>query len=306
MSKEHLAGWLPILMAVFPVMTAAQEPVFLSRADLVVVHVTVVDRSGGYVTDLPREAFSIIEDGVVQSIGHFSREDSPAVVGLVIDNSQSMLPNREAVIAAGLSFARASHPDDQIFTVNFNDRIWPGLPARLEVTSDHDVLRQALVSTYARGMTALYDAIAFAVRHVEDRPAQKKVLLLISDGADNASRTSLEEVLTLARHGDAVIYSIGLFNPHERHNGKNVLKQLARETGGLAFFPGNPDDLVPILEQIALEIRSGYTIGYQPSNAALDGSYRRLRVIVKPPKGIRIEVRARDGYLAAHGKVPPP
>jgi VWFA-related protein len=284
--------------------TPAQQPLFVSRADLVVVHATVVDRRGGYVTDLPREAFSILEDGVLQSIELFEQADAPAVVGLVIDNSQSMQPNRQAVIEAGLSFARASHPEDELFTVNFNDRIWPGLPARHAFTTDHEVLRQALLSTYARGMTALYDAIAYGVRHVESRAAQKKVLLVISDGADNASRTTLEEVLTLARHGDAVIYTVGLFNPLERHNGKNVLRQLARDTGGLAFFPDERDELVTILERIALEIRSGYTLGYQPSNAALDGSYRRLRVIVRPPKGTRIEVRARDGYLAAPSGTP--
>jgi VWFA-related protein len=153
-------------------------------------------------------------------------------------------------------------------------------------------------------MTALYDAIAFAVRRVEGRAAQKKVLLVISDGADNASRTTLDEVLTLARHGDAVIYSVGLFDPLERHGGRNVLRQLARETGGLSFFPQEPGDLVSILERVALEIRSGYTIGYHTANAALDGSYRRLRVVVRPPPGTRVDVRARDGYLAGHARVP--
>jgi VWFA-related protein len=301
MSKIRLAAVAVFLVALSPASFAQHGPSFSSRTDLVVVHVTVADRRGGYVTDLPAEAFSILEDGALQSVAMFSREDSPAVVGLVIDNSGSMQPNRESVIAAGLAFARASHPEDELFTVNFNDRIWPGLTAGHAFTRDHQELEQALLSTYARGRTALYDAITYAVDRVGDRAAQKKALIVISDGADNASRTTLDEVLTRARHGDAVLYAIGLFDPLERHGGKDVLKQLARETGGLAFFPDKPEELTSILERIAREIRSSYTIGYQPSNAALDGTYRRLRVVVRPPKGARIEVRARDGYLAAKG-----
>jgi VWFA-related protein len=294
----------PVLLGALSAATLAQDaPSFSSRADLVVVHVTVGDRRGGYVTDLTGDAFSIFEDGTLQSLALFSREDRPAVVGLVIDNSGSMQPNRQAVISAGLAFARASHAEDELFTVNFNDRIWPGLPAGQAFTKDHGQLERALLSTYARGRTALYDAITYAVEHMEKRVAQKKVLILISDGADNASRTTLDEVLTRARQGDAVLYAVGLFDPLEAQSGKKVLRQLSRETGGLSFFPDGPDELASILERIALEIRSGYTIGYHPSNARLDGTYRRLRVLVRPPKGTRIEVRARDGYLAARGEV---
>jgi VWFA-related protein len=277
---------------------ACQEPTFSSRSDVVLVHVTVRDRRGRLVPDLDRGAFAVHEEGTPQTVTYFSSADSPVTVGLVIDNSGSMMPKREAVIAAGLAFARASHPQDELFTINFADTLWPGLPAGVPFTSDLDVLRAALRSVGARGKTALYDAIDAALRHQARGAARKKTLIVISDGGDNASTISLDEVLAAARRHDALIYTIGLYNSLDRDARPGVLKQLARDTGGEAYFPDRVDETTGILERIALEIRRGYTLGYVPTNTALDGRYRRIRVVVSAPGQGRLKVRARAGYLA--------
>lgn len=292
---------------------AAQTPpaTFSTRADLVVVHATVLDRKGGFVAGLDRDAFTVYEDGTPQTITVFRNEDSPVTVGIVIDNSGSMEANREAVITGGLAFARASHPDDEMFTVNFNEKISTGLPPDRPFTNDLAVLRRALSGISARGRTALHDALAYAIRHLATGTSQKKVLIAVSDGGDNASSTRLDQVVALARQTDVVIYAIGLVDQYQRRDAKpGVLKQLAKETGGETYFPDRIEQTASILERIAHEIRSGYTIGYAPTNVALDGSYRRIQVTVRAPldaargrpDNTRLKVRARAGYLAPSGK----
>lgn len=272
-------------------------PTFSSRADLVVLHVTVLDRKSGFVAGLPREAFTIFEDGQPQEISFFRNEDSPVTVGLVIDCSTSMHRRRDAVIAAGLAFARSSHPDDEMFTVNFNERVWPGLPPHRRFTSDLGELRNALLKTTARGRTALFDAIRFALEHLSAGSEQKKVLIVISDGTDNASRTTFDEVLDTAQRMNAVIYTIGLFDEDDREGNPDVLERLAKETGAEAFFPDDRK-VTPTLERIARDIRSGYTIGYVPLRATEDGTFRAIKVDVKAPGRRRLSVRARSGYVA--------
>jgi Ca-activated chloride channel family protein len=298
---------LALLACVHAARTLAQDPpprpVFSSRSDLVVLHVTVLDGRSGFVSGLPREAFRVYEDGRPQEIEFFSNEDSPVTVGLVIDSSGSMQRKREAVIAAGLAFAQSSHPQDEMFTVHFNERVWTGLPGNQPFTSDLSELRAALERSAARGRTAFFDAVTFALRHLETGHRQKKVLVVISDGGDNASTTTFEELLDRAHRADAVIYAIGLSDWYDREADPDVLRDLAKATGGEAFFVRNTerakDRATEILSRIARDIRSGYTIGYTPEReveADADG-FRTVKVEVSAPDRRKLTVRARAGYV---------
>ena len=277
----------------------AQDPppkVFSARSALVVVHVTVTDGKSRPVTGLPRESFTVYEDGRPETISFFHNEDNPVTVGLVLDCSGSMQQKREAVIAAGLAFAQSSHPKDEMFTVNFNENVWDGLPPSLPFTTNVDDLRAALGRTTARGKTALFDGLNAALKHLNQGHEQKKVLILVSDGGDNASSSKFEDVLGLALRMDALIYAISIPDQYNTDAKPDVLKKLARETGGEAFFPRQLEDVTAVLERIAHDIRTGYTLGYSPSHDA--PGYRPIRVEVKSPDGRRLNARARSGYVA--------
>lgn len=282
----------------------AQSPgaTFSSSADLVVLHVTVVDDRTGFVAGLPREAFTVYENGQPQRVTFFRNEDSPVTVGLVIDSSSSMHRKRDAVIAAGLAFAQSSHPGDQFFTTHFNERVWLGLPPSRPFTSDVDEFRAALQRTETRGRTAFFDALALALAHVERGDAQKKVLIVFSDGGDNASTRRLADVLDLAKRSDTVIYTIGMADQYDDEADPDVLKTLARATGAEAYFPKDTRDLTRLLERIARDIRSGYTIGYVPANPA--EGFHEIRVDVTSPNRRELSVRARSGYERKGGSTP--
>ena len=243
------------------------------------------------------------ENGRPQTVTFFQNEDTPVSVGLVIDSSGSMQHKREAVIAAGLAFARSSHPGDEMFTVNFNERVWSGLPPGLPFTSDIEEIERALQRSTARGQTALFDALRVSFGHLEKCGQQKKVLIVVSDGEDNASTARFEDVLEAALRTDAVVYTVGLSDEYEKANPK-LLRKLAEATGADAFFPRDPRETTRILERIARDIRSGYTIGYAPAGQA--EGFRAVRVTVASPHGRKLVVRARSGYLApavaSHGR----
>src|SRR5262245_19491254 len=203
----------PFLMLL---LTLLQAPAFKSSADLAVVHVSVVDKQAGFVAGLPRDAFAVFEDGRPQRIAFFENDDTPVSVGLVIDSSQSMMPRRNAVIAAGMAFAESSHPDDESFTLNFNDRVWPGLPDGQAFTSDHAELHDALNRSGSRGMTALFDAMTAGLTHLDGGARTRKILIVVSDGGDNASRARYEDVLDAALRRDVVIYAVGIVNPEDK------------------------------------------------------------------------------------------
>lgn len=275
----------------------AQSPraTFSSSSDLVVLHVTVVDRKAGFVAGLPREAFTVYEDDQPQPITFFRNEDSPVTVGLVIDSSSSMQRKRDDVIAAGLAFAKSSHPEDQFFTTHFNERPWFGLPPSQPFTRDISVFRDALQRTTARGRTALFDALALALQHIERGDAQKKVLIVLSDGGDNASTQRFADVLDMARRSDTVIYTISMADQYDDEGDPEALEELARATGAEAYFPKDTRDLTRLLERIAHDIRSGYTIGYVPTSAVK--GFHDIRVAVASPKRGTLSVRARSGYM---------
>jgi Ca-activated chloride channel homolog len=278
-----------------------QDPraAFVSRSDLVVLRVSVLDR-GTLVSGLPREAFFVHDEGRRQEIQFFEHEDTPVTVGLVVDCSGSMQTRRDGVIAAGVAFAGSSHPADELFTLNFNEEVWPGLPPHLPFTTDRAELKRALDRSVTRGQTALFDAIAAGLRHLERGTRTRRVLIVVSDGGDNASRTRFDEVLEAALQNDVVIYTIGIYDPNERDAKPKLLRQLADATGGEAFFPKAGQPVTPVLERIARDIRSGYTVGYVPPPGDSAPRRHRVRVDVRAPDGRKLAVRARSSYINSH------
>jgi Ca-activated chloride channel family protein len=224
----------------------------------------------------------------------------PVAVGLVVDNSGSMQRKKSDVASAALAFVGSSNPGDELFVVNFNENVTFGLPnTELFSAAKPSELDGALMGVPARGKTALYDAIETALSHLQKASRDKKVLIVVSDGGDNASTHTLNQVLQDARRSDAIIYTIGLFDENDTDRNPRVLKQIARATGGEAFFPEQTGAVIKICEGIAEDIRNQYTIGYAPANEKLDGSYRTIKVTVAGPHGANLLVRTRAGYIAS-------
>ena len=258
----------------------------------------MVDRHAGFVSGLPRQAFAVQEDGRPQPIEFFETEDTPVTVGLVIDSSGSMQRRRDGVIAAGMAFAESSRPDDEMFTVSFNEKVWRGLPEGQAFTSDHQELHQALNRTGARGQTALFDAIDTGLIQLGGGTKSRKVLIVISDGGDNASHARFAQILDAALRQDVVIYTVGIYDPEDRDAKPRLLKELAATTGGEAFFPKTIDEVRPALERIARDIRSSYTIGYAPPAGHVTGGAHKVRVDLHPSDGRKLGVRARSTYMS--------
>jgi VWFA-related protein len=274
--------------------------------EMVALNATVRDRKGRLVLGLAKEDFQIYEDGIPQQMERFSQEDIPVTVGLVIDNSGTMGPKRHEVIASALAFARTSNPDDQIFVVNFNENVSFGLPGNMPFTGKVSQLETALSGIAANGMTALYDAVAVALNHLKKGDRDKKVLIVISDGGDNASKLKLDRVLAMAGQSDAIIYTIGIFDENDPDRNLRALKELAKATGGEAFLPGSAKDVISICKQIAYDIRTQYSIAYQPTNNKQDGSFRAIKVTAGARDGRRLSVRTRAGYYAPSKPQPLP
>ncbi len=268
------------------------------RVDQVVLHAIVRNSRGTPVSGLTRDNFHLYEDGVLQDINYFSHDDIAVGVGLVVDNSGSMRPKRREVIAAALAFARSSNPQDEMFVVNFNENVSFGLPENTPFTDQVDQLEIALSKVSAGGETALYDAIAAGLEHLKQSHRDKRVLIVLSDGADNASKHKKSEILAMAESSEAIIYTIGLFDEGDPDQHFDVLKQLANAAGGEAFLPHAPKDVIPICERIAHDIRSQYTLAYVPTNRKQDGTYRAVAVKVAAPGRGRVSVRTRAGYYA--------
>ena len=282
----------------------AQSPVFSSRAELVVAHITVKDRRGAYVTTLGQDAFRILEDGVPQRIDFFSGEDSPVTVGFLVDSSGSMREGRERVIAAATAFAEASNSEDEIFALTFNEQVRAALPSSMPFTSDASVFRAALAGAMgAQGRTAMYDAISNGLSYIAKGHHPRRVLVVVGDGGDNASTMTFEHVLREAQASNAAIYTVGIIDPLEREANPPLLQRLAQATGGEAFFPRHVNDVDDVLRTIADDIRHSYTLGYVSSNSARDGQFRRLRVVVNDPARRSLRVRTRDGYRAGGPQV---
>jgi len=283
-----------------------QQPTFRVDTNLVVLHATAQNNRGVLVSGLEKNDFQVYEDGVLQQIKYFSHEDIPVTVGLVIDNSGSMRTKRSHVITAALAFAHSSNPQDQMFVVNFNERVSFGLPDVTPFTDQVPQLELALARVAADGETALYDAVAVALDHLNLGNRDKKVLVVISDGGDNASKHSLAQITAMARQPGAIIYTIGLFDESDEDRNPRVLKQLAHETGGEAFLPDSIRQVVPVCERIAHDIRNQYTIAYVPTNKNQDGAYRAIQVKAVAHGQGPLQVRTRAGYYATKAQPLPP
>jgi VWFA-related protein len=288
-----------------PENVAPDQPLFRIAVDvnLVVLHPVVRDRSGSFVSDLAEQDFSIYEDGVLQSIRLFRHEDTPVTVGLVVDHSGSMRPKLNEVIVAGTAFAQASNPADEMFIVNFNENVSLGLPETSPFTNRSSDLEAALSHMPASGMTALYDAAVAGLEQLRAGSRDKKILLIVSDGGDNASEHVLAQVLAMAEQSEAIIYTIGVFDEGDPDRNPKVLKRLARESGGASFFPESLDQIVGVCESIARDIRNQYTIGYF-SNNPVDGEYRSVRVVARSNGRGKLAVRSRAGYIPGSAPVP--
>jgi len=274
--------------------------VFRADTRLVVLPTTVMDKNGHLVTTLPREAFTVLENGVQQEIKQFKREDVPVSMGLIIDNSGSMRDKRAKVEAAALALVKASNPEDEVFIVNFNDEAFLDNPHGKDFTSDIKEMEDALTRIDSRGGTAMRDAIRMSIDHVKEKAHKdKKVLVVVTDGNDNSSVVGLEDLVKAAQQSEVLIYAVGLLSDEERREAKRAqkaLEALAEATGGETFFPRDVSEVERIATQVAHDIRNQYTIAYTPLNQAMDGSFRQIKVTVKAAGNPT--VRARSGYYA--------
>ncbi len=285
-----------ILLSFSALQAPGQDPVFRADARLVVLHASVVDRNGKLVTNLPQKAFRVYENGTEQQIRIFRREDVPVSLGLVIDNSGSMRPRREQVEAATMDLVKASNREDQVFIVNFNDEAYLDVP----FTNKLEKLEEGVARIDSRGGTAMRDAISMSIDYMkEEGKIDKKVILAITDGDDNASSVTLEQLVRKAQQSELLVYTIGLLNDEDRgaaRRAQRALITISEASGGLAYFPKELTDVNSIALQVAHEIRNQYIIAYTPSNPNLDSTYRTIKVRVEGP-GSPV-ARTRTGYYA--------
>ena len=278
--------------------------------DLVLLHVTVMDEHGQFVPGLKQNNFRVYEDKVEQKISAFLGEDVPVTMGLVVDNSGSMREKRAQVNAAALTFIKTSNPQDEVFVVNFNDEYYLDLDK--DFTNDQRELNEALSRIDARGSTALFDAVIGSLDHLRKGHKDKKVLLVITDGDDDASRKKLADVVAVAQKSDAQIYAIGVFSDEDRKSAKKMIRNSKKEltemtsvSGGAAYFPETLEQVQSICAQVAHDIRNQYTLGYYPSNLAMDGSFRAVQVqLIQPKDRGKMTARTRAGYYSqktSHG-----
>lgn len=306
LQRSNFTGRILILIGLtallWPAPSAAQEPKGVPRfsveTKLVVLHATVMDKDKHLITDLARDNFKVFEDNVEQKIKDFKREDIPVSVGLLVDNSGSMRDKRPRVNAAALTFVRTSNPSDEVFIVNFNDEAF----LDKDFTSNLDELKEGLEKIDSRGGTAYYDAIQQSIDHVKDRGRKsKKVLLVVTDGEDNASRINLEQLVKYAQQTEVVVYTVGLLGEENNRSAKRARKAMeavSDATGGAAFFPKELNEVEAVAVKIAHDIRNQYLITYTPSNEGTDGGYRSVTVKAAAQGKGKLLVRTRTGYYA--------
>ena len=275
---------------------SGEEPTFRADTRLVILPISVADKSGKLITNLTQQSFKVFENGAEQPIKIFKREDVPVSIGIIIDNSGSMRDKRQKVETASIDLVKASNPRDEVFIVNFNDEAY----LDVEMTSEMKKLEEGVARIDSRGGTAMRDAISMSIDYLKkEGKRQKKVLLVVTDGNDNASAIKLETLVTRAQQNEILIYAIGLLNEEERREAKlaeRALNSITRESGGLSFYPKSVADVEQITLQVAHEIRNQYTIAYSPLVQEMDGSFRQIKVTVNGPG--RPIVRTRTGYYA--------
>ena len=302
-SKQIFAGVLVVLAAIAlsaQSKISDEQATFRADARLVVLHATVVNKSGHLLTDLTQKAFHVYENGVEQPIKKFIREDVPVSMGLIVDNSGSMRTKRQRVEASALALVKASNPQDEVFIVNFNDEAFLDVP----FTSDIKELERGLAKIDSRGGTAMRDAIRMSIDYLkENGKKDKKVLVVVTDGDDNNSSGTLENLVKAAQQSEVLIYTVGLLSEEEKREAKRAtraLNAIAEATGAKSYYPKELKDVDGVCQQVAHDIRSQYISTYSPINSALDGSFRQIKVIANAPN--HPVVRTRSGYYATPDK----
>ena len=269
------------------------------NVNLVLLDVSVKAAKGGYVTGLQKNNFQVFEDGQSRQITHFASVDTPVTIGLVVDNSGSMRGRKPEVVMAGLSFAKQSNPLDEFFVVNFNNSVIRGLPESVMFTDKLQQLRAALFYGNPAGQTALYDAIAYSLKHLEYAHREKRTLIVVSDGGDNVSSTALPDLMKMVEASRATIYTVGLYDPDDPDLNPGVLRKIAAVSGGEFFEPQKLDDVLPVFDKIAQDIRNTYTIGYVPDDQTNHRVVRSVKVLAKLAKedSRRLVAHTRTTYV---------
>lgn len=279
----------------YPPATNRQSTISVTT-ELVVLPVSVTDGNGNFVSGLSAEDFRVYEDGRLQKVMSFQQEDTPVTVGLIVDHSRSMSPNLKGVAAAVSTFAQSSNPQDEMFVVDFNDTVSVEPLDGNAFTNDAKVLERAVSVVRARGTTALYDAVAEGIEHLQLSHLNKHALIIVSDGGDNASTQKLSQILDLARRYQVMIYAIGLMDPLEADEDASVLRRLCKDTGGISYFPSSAESVGDVSKEIARDLREQYTLGFQPEKTNAAHSFRKIGVKVTNSGHGRVHVRTRRGY----------
>jgi len=267
--------------------------------DLVLVPVTITDPMNRLVTGLDKENFNILEGKEPQEIRHFSSEDAPVSLGVIFDLSGSMNSKIDRAREAIMEFFKTANPQDEFFLITFADK-----PEQLsDFTQSVDDIQGKLVYTVPKGRTALLDAIYLGINKMHQAKYQKRALLIISDGGDNHSRYTENEIRSVVKEADVQIYAIGVYDHYfasnEERYGPVLLSDIADLTGGRAYTIDNPNDLADVATKIGIELRNQYVIGYRPKNPTHDGKWRKIKVKLIPPKGLPpLRVYAKTGYYA--------
>jgi Ca-activated chloride channel homolog len=274
--------------------------------DVVLVNTAVSDSSGRMITGLRQENFRIWEDKVEQKVEYFSSEDSPMSIGLIFDATGSMADKISSARDAAASFLRVGNPQDEYFLVTFSQRATLDEP----FTTDISRLQSHMIFTPAKGLTPLFDAVYLSLQTMKSAANKRKALLLITDGEDNHSRYSFQNIKEFIREEDVQMFVIGIVDPGGQldpgQRGRSIIDDLAKIGGGEAFFPESADQLEDICNKIALELRNQYVLGYHPTNTAKDGRWRKIRLKIDPPKGVRdLSVHGKSGYYAESLEIKP-
>ena len=283
-----------------------EDFVIHSEVRMVLLDVSVKDSQGHEVDGLSATNFRVEEDGRPQEIKAFDHDDAPVTLGLLVDESRSMTPTRGYVLVAAEALIDESNRQDEIFVLNFNDSVEPGLPPGTLFSGNIVQLHEALYHGTPQGRTALNDAIVAGLMRLKEGRRAKKTLVLISDGGDNASAHTRKETLDMVERSLSTIYSIGLYDPDDADRDPGLLRQFAHISGGEAYFPMNVKEMLPICHTIARDIRARYTLGYLPP-AQPQGSARGLRhihVSAAAPGTGKLTTRTRTSYL--YEEAPPP
>ena len=316
-SKTAQLGWLLLFVLVitpglWAQQTTEQQPpespleTVKVNTNLVVLRIAVSDQQGRAATNLKQEAFKVYEDGVEQHVSFFSAEESPVSWALVLDRSGSMMDMMSDVYDAALHVIDEGTSRDETFIVTFNKKA----ELLIDFTSDRHRLENSVLGLRADGETALFDAVEYALNHLQQAKYRKRVLVVVTDGEDNASRLKFRELIERVEEEEAVIYTVGMFGSmgsslglmgmarYDR-DGRAELKKLAEVTGGSAHFPKDPDQCRTVMKEIAREVSQQYSLGYYPTNKVGDGNWRRIKVAVSPSANSpQLIARTRSGYYS--------